>query len=146
MRKLLTLAALAMLSLGTAGTIAQAADKPNKAVYHLNSGSIDTQKDVLRNTQNHIDAIGKDNLELRVVMHAGGVSMLQTAKTDESIKSSIDNLKLQGVKFVVCKKTLDSKKINYKTDLYDVSEKDIVPSGVAEIATLQSKGFSYVKP
>jgi len=27
-----------------------------------------------------------------------------------------------------------------------VSEKDIVPSGVAEIAALQQKGYVYVKP
>lgn len=146
MRKLLALAVLAMMTLGTAVTIAQAADKPNKVVYHLNSKELETQKDVLRNAQNHLDAIGKDKIDLRIVMHAGGVSMLRAAKTDESVKSGIDTLKLQGVQFVVCKKTLERGNINYKTDLYDVSEKDIVPSGVAEIALLQAKGFGYVKP
>jgi intracellular sulfur oxidation DsrE/DsrF family protein len=146
MRKLLTLAVLAMMTLGTAATIAQAADKPNKAVYHLNSKETETQTDVLRNAQNHLDAIGKDKIDLRIVMHAGGVSMLRKAKTDEGIKSSIDNLKLQGVQFVICKKTLERGKIDYKKDLYDVSEKDLVPSGVAEIALLQAKGFGYVKP
>jgi intracellular sulfur oxidation DsrE/DsrF family protein len=39
-----------------------------------------------------------------------------------------------------------NKKINYKNDLFDVSEKDIVPSGVAEVATLQQKGYVYIKP
>jgi len=146
MRKFLTLAVLAMMTLGTAVTIAQAADMPNKAVYHLNSKELETQKDVLRNAQNHLDAVGKDNIDLRIVMHAGGVSMLRTAKTDESVKSSIDSLKLQGVKFIVCKKTLERGNIDYKKDLYDVSEKDLVPSGVAEIALLQAKGFGYVKP
>jgi hypothetical protein len=146
MHKLLTLAVFAMMTFGGASTIAQAAEMPNKAVYHLNSKDLDTQKDVLRNAQNHLDAIGKDKIDLRIVMHAGGVSMLRVAKTDESVKSSIDSLKLQGVKFVVCNKTLERGKINYKTDLYDVSEKDIVPSGVAEIVLLQAKGFGYVKP
>lgn len=146
MRKILALAAVAMLTLGTGLGIAQAADKPHKAVYHLNSKDIDTQKDVLRNSQNHINAIGKDKLDLRIVMHAGGINVLKTALTDVEVKGQIDNLKLQGVKFVVCKVTLDRNKIDYKKDLYDVSEKDLVPSGVAEIALLQEKGFGYVKP
>jgi len=50
------------------------------------------------------------------------------------------------VHFNVCDNTLKGKKINYKTDLYDTAEQDIVPSGVAEIAHLQTQGFSYVKP
>jgi hypothetical protein len=147
MHKILTLATALLLTLGTGLGVAQAAgDKPHKAVYHLNSKDIETQKDVLRNSQNHISATGKDKTDLRIVMHAGGVSMMRTAKTDVDLKSQIDNLKLQGVKFVICQKTLERGNIDYKKDLYDVSEKDLVPSGVAEIALLQEKGFSYVKP
>jgi len=147
MRKFLTITVLAMLTILGTGCATMSGDgKPNKAVYHLNSKDIDTQKDVLRNSQNHINAIGKDKLELRIVMHAGGLNLLKTAMTDVDVKSQVDNLKLQGVRFIVCKVTLDRNKIDYKTDLYDVSEKDIVPSGVAEIASLQAKGFGYVKP
>jgi len=146
MHKILTVAALMLFTLGTGLGVAQAADKPHKAVYHLNSADIETQKDVLRNANNHISAVGKDNVDLRIVMHAGGVSMLRKAKTDESLKSQIDELKIKGVKFVICKKTLERGNIDYKKDLYDVSESDLVPSGVAEIALLQEKGFSYVKP
>ena len=146
MHKIMTVAALMLFTLGTGLGVAQAADKPHKAVYHLNSADIETQKDVLRNANNHISAVGKDNVDLRIVMHAGGVSMLRKAKTDESLKSQIDELKIKGVKFVICKKTLERGNIDYKKDLYDVSESDLVPSGVAEIALLQEKGFSYVKP
>ena len=42
--------------------------------------------------------------------------------------------------------TLKGRKINYKNDLFDVSEKDIVPSGVAELAKLQQQGYVYIKP
>jgi intracellular sulfur oxidation DsrE/DsrF family protein len=31
-------------------------------------------------------------------------------------------------------------------DLYDASEADVVPSGVAELARLESMGYSYIKP
>ena len=36
--------------------------------------------------------------------------------------------------------------VNASEDLYDFSEADIVPSGVAELAILQSQGFAYIKP
>lgn len=146
MHKALTVALVTLFVLGGAAGVAQAADKQHRAVYHLNSKEIETQKDVLRNVSNHIEAIGADKLDLRIVMHAGGVSMLRTAKTDVEIQGKIENLKLKGVKFEVCKITLDRGKIDYKKDLYDVSEKDLVPSGVAEIALLQEQGFSYIKP
>ncbi len=146
MRKSFTTALFTLLGLGLGANIAQAADKPHKAVYHLNSKEIGTQQDVLRNVQNHIQAVGADKLDLRIVMHAGGVSMLRTAKTDLDMQGKIESLKLKGVKFEVCKITLERGKIDYKADLYDVSESDLVPSGVAQIALLQEKGFSYVKP
>jgi hypothetical protein len=98
------------------------------------------------NIQNHITAVGKENIDLRVVMHGPGLSLLQMANKDPDMQDKVANLKRQGVHFNVCANTLKGKKINYKTDLYDTTEQDIVPSGVAEIAHLQSQGFSYVKP
>jgi intracellular sulfur oxidation DsrE/DsrF family protein len=62
------------------------------------------------------------------------------------MQQKVINLKKDGVDFEVCKNTLVGKKINYKSDLFDVSEKDIVPSGVAEVAILQHKGYAYIKP
>ena len=32
------------------------------------------------------------------------------------------------------------------TDLYDVDDEDVVPSGVAEVAKLQLEGYAYIKP
>lgn len=56
------------------------------------------------------------------------------------------NLKGQDVGFEVCNNTLKGRKIDYKQDLWDVNAEDIVPSGVAELAILQSKGYVYIKP
>lgn len=146
MRKLFALAVVALLPFATGMSNAIAADTKQKVVYHLNSDDEKHQKAVLQNIQNHISAVGKENLDLRLIMHGPGVALLQNAKKDEDVKSRIDNLKLQGIAFNVCANTLKSKKINYKTDMYDVTEKDLVPSGVAEIAILQTKGYAYVKP
>lgn len=146
MKKLLALAVVALLPFATGLSNAVAADAKQKVVYHLNSDDQKHQKAFLQNVQNHINAVGKENLDLRIVMHGPGIALLQNAKKDEDVKSRIDNLKLQGISFNVCANTLKGKKVNYKTDMYDVTDKDIVPSGVAEIAILQGKGYAYVKP
>ena len=110
----------------------------------------------LRNIQNHINAVGAENLDLRVVMHGNGVSLLlepdqventkmKAGNADENMTARISNLKDQGVTFKICANTLKGRKIDLEY-LFDASEDDIVPSGVAEIAHLQAEGFSYLRP
>ena len=128
--------------------LATAADRygKQKVVYHINYDNPKMQTGALRNIQNHINAVGKENLDLRVVMHGKGYNLLKRANDNPDIQSKVISLKKQGVKMQICGNTLRGKKISYKNDLYDVEKTDIVPSGVAEIAHLQAKGFSYVKP
>ncbi|MGA9033723.1 MAG: DsrE family protein [Sulfuricaulis sp.] len=147
MKKLIALSVMALLSLGLGAGAAYAEDYgKQKVVYHVNVDDEKQLKATLGNIQNHINAVGKENIDLRVVMHGPGVQLLQIANKNPDFQDKISNLKRQGVHFNVCNNTLVGKKIDYKTDLYDVSKEDIVPSGVAELAALQSKGFSYVKP
>lgn len=146
MRKFLPLALLGLLALGAAGCTTTEGYGKQKVVYHVNSDDDKTLNAAVGNIQNHINAVGKENIDLRVVMHGNGLALLQKAKDNQDTKSKVDNLKMQGVAFNVCANTLKGKKLNYKTDLYDVKEKDIVPSGVAEIAHLQKLGYTYVKP
>ncbi len=117
-----------------------------KVVYHVNFDDPKKQKGAMRNIQNHLNAVGGENLDLRVVMHGNGLSLLMRANEDQNFESSVANLKSQGIGFKVCGNTLKGRKISYEDDLYDVDEGDIVPSGVAEIAHLQGQGYSYVKP
>jgi len=148
MRKLLSIVILSVMALGaTAGTTYAAGYGKQKVVYHVNFDDEKRQLGTLRNIQNHINAVGADKLDLRVVMHGAGHTMLKRANTDPNFEQSVANLKKQGVKMQICANTIRGKKIDVKNDLYDVDEtNDIVPSGVAEIAHLQRKGFSYVKP
>ncbi len=147
MNKLASLAFAALLSLGFNLNTAFAENYgKQKVVYHVNFDDEKQLKAALGNIQNHINAVGKENIDLRVVMHGPGVALLQMANKNPDFSDKISNLKRQGIHFNVCNNTLQGKKINYKTDLYDVSQEDIVPSGVAEIAHLQTQGFSYVKP
>ena len=148
MRKLLALAlvGLALVATGCNNTMAAKSDGKQKVVYHVNYDDPKQQAAAMRNIQNHINAVGKENLDLRVVMHGKGVSLLAKANEDMDFQSKVINLKGQGIAFNVCANTLKGKKIDYKTQLYDVTETDIVPSGVAELAKLQGMGYAYIKP
>ncbi|MCQ0971151.1 DsrE family protein [Paracoccus sp. TK19116] len=122
---------------------------PQKVVYHLNEAGGDDgagYKPALNNIQNHINAVGADNLDLRVVMHGDGVGLLQAAKDNQQLQGLISGLKTEGVRFLVCNNTLVGREIDAEADLFDVWPEDIVPSGVAELAKLQTEGFVYIKP
>ncbi|WP_417207736.1 DsrE family protein [Antarctobacter sp.] len=120
-----------------------------KVVYHINylGGENDkAYRGAMRNIQNHINAVGVENVDIKVVLHGNGVSMLKSAKADDTLQTVIGGLKSQNVTFNVCNNTLVGRKIDYSNDLYDVWEDDIVPSGVAELSKLQQEGYTYIKP
>lgn len=122
---------------------------PQKAVYHINySGGIDGSgyKPALNNIDNHLNAVGEANLDLRVVMHGDGLGLLAAANKDQALQATISDLKTRGVRFLVCNNTLVGRNIDPETDLFDVWPEDIVQAGVAEVARLQQEGFVYIKP
>ena len=119
-----------------------------KVVYHNDGGWPDNLtyfKRLLNNLRNHVEAVGKDHVEIRVVDHGDGVILFQMANTDKKLAKAIDARKADGVRFLICQNTLDERKIDWHT-LYGVTEKDIVPSGVAELVRLQMMGYTYVHP
>ena len=63
----------------------------------------------------------------------------------DNMSAKVDGLKTQGVEFKVCANTLNGRKVDYENELYDVSQADIVPSGVAELSHLQSQGLYLYK-
>lgn len=129
-----------------------------KVVYHVNYDDPKKQAGALRNIQNHINAVGADKLDLKVVLHGNGLAMLvlpeakerlpkfRSANADEQMAARIDGLKQQGVGFQVCANTVKGRSVSIEDDLYDVESGDIVPSGVAELASLQQQGYTYIKP
>jgi hypothetical protein len=149
---------LLSLSLMLAVVAAHADDRygKQKVVYHMNVDDPAIQAATLGNIQNHINAVGAENIDLRVVMHGDGVSLvlepdslegtkMKAANATDVVQAKISGLKDQGVKFEVCANTLKGRNIPMDA-LYEVSEEDIVPSGVAEISRLEQLGYTYIKP
>ncbi len=120
-----------------------------KVVYHINYNGGDDDKmyrGAMRNIQNHINAVGAENMDIKVVLHGNGLGLLMSAKENLTLQGAVANLKSQDVGFHVCANTLNGRKISYDDDLFDVFEEDIVPSGVAELSRLQQMGYTYIKP
>jgi intracellular sulfur oxidation DsrE/DsrF family protein len=141
---------------GMAGASQASHYAKQKVVYHVNYYGAKEQTAALRNIQNHINAVGAENLELKVVLHGNGVALLlepdglegtkmKEANATDEMQARISGLKDQGVSFNICANTLKGRKVD-TADLYDFSEADIVPSGVAELAHLQAQGYTYIKP
>ena len=120
-----------------------------KVIYHVDEGAglfNGRFKHVLQVAQNHVNAVGADKLDLRIVLQSEGVDLLSWAKGNAAAQAQIASLKAQGVKFEVCRNTLMARGIDPDQQLYDVKRADIVRAAVGEIAALESQGFQYIKP
>ena len=120
------------------------AQQPVRAVYHFSEGAAQASRG-LEFVRNHLEA--DPNAQIVVVAHAAGVDFLMKgAKTERGneFRGAIEDLDLQGVQFRVCEITLRER--NLRRDQFLPVVK-FVPSGVAEIARLQSReGYAYIKP
>lgn len=117
---------------------------PVRVVYHFSDG-LEQASRGLEYIRNHFEADPK--AQIVVVAHALGVDFLmkgaKTAKGNE-FRSQLEDLDLQGVQFRVCEITLRERGLRREQFLPMVK---FVPSGVAEIARLQSReGYAYLKP
>lgn len=143
--KTLFMVGLAILGL-TVSSFAIANDyAEQKVVYHVNYKETSRHALTLGNVQNHINGVGNGRIQVQVIAHGAGVQLLRKAKDDPQMQARIDNLKLQGVEFKVCENTMRNNDIKIE-QLYDVSDSDVVKSGVAEIAALQQQGYVYLRP
>ena len=118
--------------------------KAQKVVYHMND--LNWGYRGLRNMKNHLNALGDKNLKAVMVFHSSGGFIVVNGKKDKkghTFGDAIQALANRGVKFALCANTVRGKKIpKDKINLHA----EIVPSGVAEVAELQYKGYVYVKP
>jgi intracellular sulfur oxidation DsrE/DsrF family protein len=140
-------AAVATAAAAPLAVQAQPATMP-RIVYHLNQPGgeeFSYYKQMLTNVSNHLTVLPPGRFDLRVVMHGPGINLLRFgARNDPQIAATVDELKLAGVRFEICRITLTRDNIPL-SQLYEASEEDVVPSGVGRIAELQFQGFAYLK-
>ncbi|HSZ50681.1 MAG TPA: DsrE family protein [Caulobacteraceae bacterium] len=121
--------------------------RDQKVVYQNNGGPPDDAtffSHLLGHLRAHFAAVGATHLEIRVVDFGNGVDAFSLAQTDKALAGQMDEMRAQGVRFLMCANTLRFRKIDWRA-LYGVKEDDIVPAGVAELARLQGMGFAYIR-
>jgi intracellular sulfur oxidation DsrE/DsrF family protein len=149
LRTLLAAAIAAMLALAGPALAQDARYGEQKVVYHINFDGGENAGAYMRslgNVRNHINAVGRENITVRVVLHGDGVHLLRDAVGNAALQQRVLDMRAQGVAFLVCANTLTGRDIDYEWDLFEVFEEDIVPSGVAELSHLQQQGYTYVRP
>lgn len=148
-------AAAATPQAATVGDIGKEADLA--AVYHLDFGDPRRYSQMLDNVRNHLAAYEFDPMAVQVVIvaHAAGIKFFldgglhgtpwaDQPALDPELAARAAGLAGYGVKVFLCRFTFE--KNNIPTDRARTAPWiRMVPSGVATVAALQSKGFAYVK-
>jgi uncharacterized protein len=117
---------------------------PQKVVYHFNTNNVQINNAGLANIQNHINAVGKENLKLVAVVHSSAWEMVAKNKAVPQQVEKMKALIEQGVQFDICRNTLQGVNLDPEKDL--VIPMTVVPAGVAELVKLQQEGYAYIKP
>lgn len=124
-------------------------------VYHCDFGDNARFGTLLGNISNHYSAYGGNSFDVQIVIvaHGQGVKFFLESlegspwKDDaEALKhfERIESIAKSGLKVMLCNITFE----RLKLDREKVRKADfivMVPSGVATVAALQSKGFGYIK-
>jgi intracellular sulfur oxidation DsrE/DsrF family protein len=128
-----------------------------KVLYHLDSGDPGKQRDVLRMIQNHINAVEPARIDLLVVLNGNGISLLlekdallrtrYSGRADgDQLIAEVDNLRVQGVEFLVCAASLRARNVDRERDLHHVEEEQVLENGMLAMVRLQQQGYAYLKP
>ncbi|MGA0099332.1 MAG: DsrE family protein [Steroidobacteraceae bacterium] len=135
---------LASLALSAAVPAQEAPAEPVRAVYHVFDAG-DQPMRALRNLRNHLNA--DSTATLKLVALGYGLKFLALDAEDDNgnpYEPYVMDLQDDGVTFYACANTLQALGLTGEDLLPGVV---VVPSGVAEIARLQTQeGYAYLRP
>lgn len=125
-------------------------------LYHCDFGNDKRYSAMLRNINNHLSVYNFDPFKIKIVIVAHSAGIKYHLKTlagtpwafdppiDPELGKRMDALGKYGVDVYLCNITFETNKIDL-SQAKDAPYIRIVPSGVAAVGYLQSKGFAYLK-
>ena len=163
-RHVLGAIALSGATLGTARAIANPVkldvaalkkDTDIACLYHCDFGDTQRFSQMLTNMNNHLSAYEFDPMRIKLVIvaHGPGIKFFladrkgtpwEKDEIDDEIYKRFAGLSKFGVEAYLCEITYKRNKIDLAKTRPDSFLK-FVPSGVATVGELQSKGFAYLK-
>jgi uncharacterized protein len=114
-----------------------------KVVFHINESN--KWSTLLANVNNLIKDLGKDNVIVEVVANGTAVSdyVSDSNKDDNNLINKVSEAINFGVKFLACKNSLASNKIDERLIPEFIT---VIPAGVTELVKKQAAGYGYIKP
>jgi uncharacterized protein len=124
-------------------------------LYHCDFGDPARFAQLLNNVNNHLAVYNYDTSKVKIVIvtHSAGIKfflhdLARTPWEKERVETELYNrfieLAKHGVEAYLCQITYTRLKVD-PSHTRDHSSLKFVPSGVATVAELQSKGFAYLK-
>jgi hypothetical protein len=124
-------------------------------LYHCDYGDNARFAQTLNNISNHYSAYGADpfGLQLVIVAHSVAVKFFfstlegtpwKDETLDPKIFERVADLSKNGLKVHLCEITFQRLKLD-RGKVHEAPFISFVPSGVAAVAALQSRGFAYLK-
>jgi hypothetical protein len=116
------------------------ASEKYQVVYHVTTDDQRMWNQSLNNIRQMQKVLGKDNVEIELVVNGWGIGML---KMDSVVGNRVDEAVANGVKVVACQATMADRKLTKEDMLNSIG---YVPGGVIEAIQKQKAGYAYLKP
>jgi intracellular sulfur oxidation DsrE/DsrF family protein len=114
----------------------------HRVVMHLNSGDEKTQRGALNNIRHLYQEVGRERLQVELVVHGAGLGLLMKKTT--AFASELTALKTDyGVEYTACSNTM--KAMNVTRDDLIAEVGDAAPAMV-RLMERQEQGWTYIKP
>ncbi len=136
----LTLGFVMAFAVLTHSAVSMAAQQKAKIVLQVSDNDSAKWNLALNNARNAQDDLGKDNIDIEIVVYGPGIHMLRMeATTATRVTQAIKS----GISIVACENTMTAQKIN-KADMHDAIS--YVPAGVIQLMKRQQQGWAYIRP
>ncbi len=124
-------------------------------LYHCDFGDVGRFNQMLNNISNHYTVYNADPFEIQLVIvaHSAGVKFFlstlentpwSSEKIPDEVFTRVSSLSKNGLRVFLCDITFTKNKLD-REKVHAGDFINFVPSGVATVAALQSKGFAYLK-
>jgi len=124
----------------THSAVSMAAQQKAKIVLQVSDNDPAKWNLALNNARNAQDDLGKDNIDIEIVVYGPGIHMLRMeATTATRVTQAIKS----GISIVACENTMTAQKIN-KADMHDAIS--YVPAGVIQLMKRQQQGWADIRP
>jgi hypothetical protein len=115
-------------------------DTRQRLVVQVSDDSPKTWNQALNNAANVQKELGRENVDIRIVVYGNGIGMLKLdSVVGGRVKQAVDG----GIAVVACENTMKGRKIA-RADMLPYN--GYVKAGIVEIMQRQQDGYVYVRP